>query len=97
MLAKRGGKDIEYPKIQTRMNDMKVLVSLPDELYSRMKAAFPLRQRSRIIAEVLREEIERRENELYQAALAAEQDQQLNAEMAEWEITIGDGIEVEPR
>ena len=74
---------------------MKVLVSIPDDLYSRMRATIPPRQRSKVIAEILKKEVERRERELYQAALAVEQDEKLNAEMAEWEITTGDGIEAE--
>jgi hypothetical protein len=36
-----------------------------------------------------------REPELYEAALAVEQDEQLRAEMAEWELTMRDGIEAE--
>lgn len=75
---------------------MKVLISLPDELGVRMQAVIPARQRSKIIAALLEEEIKRRERELYECALAVEQDKQLNAEMAEWDVTVGDGLEVEP-
>jgi hypothetical protein len=74
---------------------MKVLISLPDELAARMQAVIPARQRSRIIAALLEDEIMRRERELYECALAVEQDEQLNAEMAEWDVTVGDGFEVE--
>ena len=38
-------------------------------------------------------EIKRLERELYECALAVEQDEQLNAEMAEWDVTVGDGLE----
>ena len=38
-------------------------------------------------------EVRRRERELYECALAVEQDEQLRAEMADWDVTIGDGIE----
>ena len=75
---------------------MKVLISLPDELGARMQAVIPTRQRSKIIAALLEEEIKRRERELYECALAVEQDEQLNAEMADWDVTVGDGLEVEP-
>jgi metal-responsive CopG/Arc/MetJ family transcriptional regulator len=75
---------------------MKVLVSLPDELYLRMRATIPQRQRSKVIAGILRQEVERREQEFFQVALAVEQDAKLNAEMAEWEATTGDGIDAEP-
>lgn len=72
---------------------MKVLVSIPDSLYSRMMATIPHRQRSRVIAQLLESEVEKRERELYQAALAVEQDEELNAEMKDWDVTLGDGIE----
>jgi hypothetical protein len=38
-------------------------------------------------------EIKRLERELYECALAVEQDEQLNAELAEWDVTVGDGLE----
>ena len=72
---------------------MKVLVSIPDPLYSRMMATIPSRQRSKVIAKLLEDEVEKREQELYQAALAVEQDEELSAEMKDWDVTLGDGIE----
>jgi metal-responsive CopG/Arc/MetJ family transcriptional regulator len=72
---------------------MKVLVSIPESLYSRMAATIPPRQRSRLIAKLLEDEVSKREQELYQAALAVEQDEDLGAEMKEWDVTVGDGIE----
>jgi hypothetical protein len=72
---------------------MKVLVSIPDSLYFRMTATIPPRQRSRLIAKLLEDELRKREQELYQAALAVEQDEELGAEMREWDVTLGDGIE----
>jgi hypothetical protein len=72
---------------------MKVLVSIPDSLYSRMTATIPPRQRSRLIAKLLEDELRKREQELYQTALAVEQDEELGAEMKEWDVTLGDGIE----
>jgi hypothetical protein len=74
---------------------MKVLISLPDELGARMQAVIPARQRSKVIAELLAAEVERRERQLYECALAVEQDEQLNAEMADWEVTVDDGLETE--
>jgi predicted transcriptional regulator len=73
----------------------KVLVSLPDDLATRMRAVIPNRRRSRIIAEVLEKEINRREKELYECAKGVEADDALNKEMSEWNITTGDGIEPE--
>ena len=72
---------------------MKILVSIPDSLYSRMTATIPPRQRSRLIAKLLEDEVRKREQGLYQAALAVEQDEDLGAEMREWDVTLGDGIE----
>ena len=72
---------------------MKVLVSLSDELFARMQAVIPPRQRSKVVANLLAEEVRRREQELYECALAVEQDEQLHAEMADWGATVGDGIE----
>jgi hypothetical protein len=74
---------------------VKVLVSLSDDLYARMQAVIPPRQRSRVVAVLLEEEVRRRERELYECALAVEQDEQLHAEKAEWGVTVGDGIETE--
>jgi hypothetical protein len=58
-----------------------------------MTATIPPRQRSKVIAKLLEDEVKKREQELYQAALAVEQDEELNAEMREWDVTLGDGIE----
>ncbi len=72
---------------------MKVLISIPDSLYARMKAAIAPKQRSRVIAKLLEDEVAKREQQLYQAALAVEQDEGLNAEMKDWDVTVGDGID----
>jgi hypothetical protein len=46
-----------------------------------------------LIARLLEDEVKKRERELYQAALAVEQDEELGAEMKDWDVTLGDGIE----
>ena len=74
---------------------MKILVSLPDDLVMRMRAVIPNRQRSQIIAELLERELKKREQELYKCACDVEMDEKLNQEMADWEVTVGDGIEPE--
>lgn len=73
----------------------KILVSLPDQLANRMKAILPNKQRSKIIARILEQEIARREKDLYQCAIEVEADRDLNDEMKDWDITTGDGIEPE--
>ena len=69
---------------------MKVLVSIPGSLYSRMMATIPPRQRSKLISKLLEDEVKKREQELYQAALAVEEDEELGAEMKDWDVTLGD-------
>lgn len=78
-----------------------LLVRLPDDLARRFKRSVAPRQRSRFIENLLEQALPPVEvdddDPLYQAALAVEQDEQLGAEMAEWETaTIGDGIFGEP-
>jgi len=74
---------------------VKVLVSLSDDLFSRMQAVIPPRQRSKVVADLLEKEVRRRERELYECALAVEKDEKLQDEMADWDVTVGDGIETE--
>ena len=71
----------------------KILISLPDDLAYRFKSIIPQRQRSKIIADLLREEIKRREKALYNCALEVEKDEALNQEMQDWDITVNDGLE----
>jgi hypothetical protein len=73
----------------------KVLFSLPDDLVARMRASIPPKQRSKVVAYLLEEEIKRREQALYQCALEVEADEALQEEMKDWEATLGDGIEDE--
>jgi hypothetical protein len=60
-----------------------------------MKATIPARKRSHVVRELLKKEVRRREKALYGCAVAAEKDEALNREMAEWDVTAGDGIEPE--
>ena len=71
----------------------KVIVSIPDDLIDRMKAVIPPRQRSKILTKLLEDEVKTREAKLYQCARKVESDQSLNAEMEDWNATIGDGID----
>ena len=74
-----------------------LLVRLPDDLVRRFKRSVAARQRSKFIERLLQEALPGVENSeddpLYRAALAVEQDEELAAEMAEWEeATDADGI-----
>ncbi len=73
----------------------KILISLPDELASRMKLAIPNKKRSQVIAALLTREIETREKYLYEIACQVEADTKLNQEMEDWQSTSCDGIEHE--
>ena len=73
----------------------KILVSLPEDLVKRMKSVIPARKRSQVVKDLLEQEICRREEALFQCALAVEKDEALNQDMAAWDITVGDGIEPE--
>ena len=73
----------------------KVLFSLPDELVTQMRASIPPKQRSKIVAHLLEQEIKRREQALYQCALDVEADEALKKDMKDWEATVGDGIDDE--
>jgi hypothetical protein len=70
----------------------KVLISIPDDIASRMKAAIPQRQRSKVIVSLIEAEIIRREKALHDCAVAVENDASLNHEMEDWDITLQDGI-----
>lgn len=75
----------------------KILLSLPHALVIRLRATIPPRQRSKVIAHLLENEIARREEQLHACALAVEKDAALNKEMDMWEITIKDGVDDESR
>ena len=70
----------------------KVLISIPDDIASRMRAAIPQRQRSKVIVRLIEAEIDKREKKLYECAVAVENDASLNEEMEEWDITLQDGM-----
>lgn len=73
----------------------RILITVPDILAARMKAVLPTGQRSRVIARILEEEIDRRERELYECAVAVEADTALNEDLEGWESTTSDGVEHE--
>lgn len=73
----------------------KILVSLPNDLVKRMRTVIPARKRSQVVNELLEQEVTRREKALFQCAVAVEQDEALNQEIPDWDITAGDGIEPE--
>lgn len=77
---------------------VQLLVHLPDELVARFKRAVPPRQRSRFVQQLIEAALPAEADDpLYRTALAVEQDNILNDEMAEWEAAaVADGL-VEPK
>ena len=70
-----------------------LLVRLPDDLLRRLRRQVPARQRSMFIQGVIERALPPEHTDpLYEAALAVEADERLAAEMAEWDVAIGDGI-----
>ncbi len=72
-----------------------LLVRVPGELARRLRQRVPTRQRSAFIQGLLEQALppdEAEDDPLYLAGLALEQDERLMAEMAEWDVTAGDGI-----
>ncbi len=79
---------MKHPDITIRVN-----FTIPESLYQAMKTSIPKRQRSQIVANLLKKEIEQRERALYEIAKAVEQDANLNKEMTEWDETLTDGLD----
>jgi hypothetical protein len=72
----------------------KVMFSFPDQLVTRMKAAIPQRERSKLVALLLEKEIQKREQHLYACAQDLEKDATLRKKAAEWDKEFGkDGLE----
>ena len=71
----------------------KVLISIPEQLATRMRATMPSRTRSRAIAKLIEQEVAEREHRLLACARSVEEDQQLNQDMEAWEVTLTDGLE----
>jgi hypothetical protein len=68
---------------------------LPDDLVRRLKRRVPPRARSAFVQRLLEQALPADEGEdgpLFQAALAVERDEQLAAEMADWDRVVADGL-----
>ncbi|OGO95456.1 MAG: hypothetical protein A3F41_01980 [Coxiella sp. RIFCSPHIGHO2_12_FULL_44_14] len=70
----------------------KLLISIPDQLAVRVRAAIPARQRSKTITHLIEEEVAKREQHLHDCAAAVEKNKVLHHEMAEWNSTLQDGL-----
>jgi metal-responsive CopG/Arc/MetJ family transcriptional regulator len=81
------------------MATQQLLVRLPEDLVRRLKRRVPARQRSDFLRGLLEQALPQDDetDPLYLAAVAVEQDARLKAEMADWDLTVGDGLEPTPR
>jgi hypothetical protein len=69
-----------------------LLISLPEQLATRIRATIPNRQRSKTIAALIEQEVIRREQLLLACAMEVEKDQSLHEDMKVWESTLQDGL-----
>lgn len=78
------------------MHTTQLLVRLPDALVRRFRRRVAVRERSKFIQRLLEEALpsgHSDEDPLYRAAIAVEQDAELNAEMGLWEeAAVADGF-----
>ena len=78
------------------MTAQPLLLRLPDDLVRRLRRRVPARQRSAFVQGLLERalpETEDADDPLYLAALEVERDLALADEMAEWDVTSGDGLD----
>lgn len=71
---------------------MRMTISLPDQLAKRFQATVPSRQRSRLLAALLTQELKKKEEALEAACLSANRDRLLEKEIEEWQ-TFEDGFD----
>ncbi len=76
-----------------KINCVRVNFTLPENIYDAFRITIPKRQRSKVISELLKEEIERREKSLAEIARAVENDKDIQKEMTLWNPTLSDGLD----
>ncbi len=79
------------------MSTQQILIRLPDEVAAKFKAAVPLRQRNKFIAELVAMAVARHDDELGTIATAVTNEEKRNPKIArethDWAVAMGDGIE----
>ncbi len=71
---------------------MRMTLSIPDLVAHRFQAAVPARQRSRLVTQLLENELSKRADSLADACRAANRDRALVREIDEWQA-FDDGVE----
>jgi metal-responsive CopG/Arc/MetJ family transcriptional regulator len=69
----------------------RLLVSLPDDLYNQVERVYG-RNKSKVIVQIFRTELKKREEHLRRIAREVEADTELNEEMKDWDVTAQDGL-----
>ena len=64
---------------------MRITLSIPDPVAHRFQAAVPARRRSRLVTRLLEHELAKQDDSLAAACRAANRDQALVRETAEWQ------------
>ena len=80
------------------MPTQQLLVRLPDDLARRFRNQVPARSRSAFVQRLLEQALPASNSDddpLYLAALEVEADERLGGEMALWDATIGDGLDLD--
>lgn len=62
-------------------------ITLPDDLYDRVKRLVPQRRVSKFVAHAIEEKLDQQREELYLAYLEASKDQEREAEIQQWSHT----------
>lgn len=61
-------------------------ITLPDDVYDRIKHAVPPRQISKFIAEAVEKKLNEQADKLYRAYLLANQDSEREQELKDWDV-----------
>ena len=64
---------------------MRITLSIPDPIARRFRAAVPPRHRSRLVAELIEQELAKRDEALAAACIAANSDTALDQEIDDWQ------------
>ena len=70
---------------------MRITLSIPDPLARKFQSAVPARERSRLVATLLAQELERKKDALASACREANKDRALAIDIEEWQ-SIEDGV-----
>ena len=74
-----------FSRMTCILQTMCITFSLPDSLAQRFLASVPLRERGATLAKLLDQEVARREKALEAGCCAANGDEALNADIADWQ------------